>query len=294
MNFVALDFETANPSFSSICQVGIVEFRDGAESDSFVSLINPEDYFSEINISIHGIYPEDVANAPTFKDLYPILATYLSGKIVVSHTAFDRSVLRQTIARYHLPEIECRWLDSARVVRRTWVSHASEGYGLISIASKLGIEFKRHDALEDARAAGMVLLQAISESGINLEDWIARSLFPIGSDTRVLTREGSPSGGLFGEHLVFTGALVVLRREAADLAARIGCSVGDTVTKKTSVLVVGDQDITRLAAGHTKSSKHRRAEALIKAGSNIRIIGESDFMALCRAELNSLQRMVPG
>jgi DNA polymerase-3 subunit epsilon len=291
MNFVAIDFETANPNFSSICQVGVVEFRDGAISESFVSLVNPEDYFSEINVSIHGIYPEDVENAPTFNDIYPSLVEHLSGKIVVSHTAFDRSVLRQTIAKYHLPEIDCRWLDSARVVRRTWLACASEGYGLISIASRLGIEFKHHDALEDARAAGLVLLRAISESGIGLENWVAKSLFPIGNETRVLAREGNPSGALFGEHLVFTGALVVLRREAADLAAQIGCSVGNTVTKKTSILVVGDQDITRLATGQTKSSKHRKAETLINDGSDIRIIGESDFMALCGSEINRPQHV---
>jgi DNA polymerase-3 subunit epsilon len=29
MNFVALDVETANPDFASICQVGVVAFQNG-------------------------------------------------------------------------------------------------------------------------------------------------------------------------------------------------------------------------------------------------------------------------
>jgi DNA polymerase-3 subunit epsilon len=34
--------------------------------------------------------------------------------------------------------------------------------------SKIGYEFKHHDALEDAKAAGYVLLAAMQESGL---DW---------------------------------------------------------------------------------------------------------------------------
>jgi DNA polymerase III epsilon subunit-like protein len=55
INFVALDFETANASLSSVCQVGIAEFSDGIATTKFESLINPEEYFDKINISTHGI-----------------------------------------------------------------------------------------------------------------------------------------------------------------------------------------------------------------------------------------------
>lgn len=51
------------------------------------------------------------------------------------------------------------------------------------------------------------------------------------------------------------------------------------MTRDTTILVVGDQDI-RLLAGHDKSSKHRKAEKLIKDGYSIRIIGESDFLLM--------------
>jgi DNA polymerase-3 subunit epsilon len=78
---------------------------------------------------------------------------------------------------------------------------------------------------------------------------------------------------------VFTGALGMSRNEAAELAARVGMSVKPGVTKETTHLVVGDQDLTVLA-GHTKSSKHRKAEDLQRAGHPIRIIGESEFKSL--------------
>ena len=49
------------------------------------------------------------------------------------------------------------------------------------------------------------------------------------------------------------------------------------------MLVVGDQDIEKLA-GHDKSSKHRKAEQLIAKGQLIRIVGEADFMRLTEAD----------
>ena len=76
-------------------------------------------------------------------------------------------------------------------------------------------------------------------------------------------------------------ALTILRSEAADLAASVGCEVDHGVTKRTTILVVGDQDIERLA-GHDKSSKHRKAEELIRKGQPIRIIRETDFRELSK------------
>ena len=81
--------------------------------------------------------------------------------------------------------------------------------------------------------------------------------------------------------LVFTGALTLLRSEAADLAAAVGCEVDKGVTRRTTLLVVGDQDVQRLA-GHQKSSKHRKAEQLIQAGQSIRIMRETDFRELVK------------
>jgi DNA polymerase-3 subunit epsilon len=96
---------------------------------------------------------------------------------------------------------------------------------------------------------------------------------------RTITREGNPEGHLCGEVVVFTGALKIPRRQAADLAAAAGCSVQQNVTQKTTLLVVGDQDIFRLS-GHGKSIKHRKAEQLINSGRKIRIITETDFRQL--------------
>jgi DNA polymerase-3 subunit epsilon len=65
------------------------------------------------------------------------------------------------------------------------------------------------------------------------------------------------------------------------MALKIGCHVGTGVTKKTTILVVGDQDVTKLS-GHEKSSKHRKAEQLISKGIPIRILRETDFKEMVK------------
>jgi DNA polymerase-3 subunit epsilon len=163
---------------------------------------------------------------------------------------------------------------------------AWQGYGLKNVCGKIGYEFKHHDALEDAKAAGHVLLAAIQESKLDLDAWMIRVNQPIDSKGLsyglAIHRDGNPEGDLFGEVVVFTGMLELPRNEAADMAASVGCQVATGVTRKTTILVVGDQDITKLA-GHEKSTKHRKAESLITEGYSIRIISEADFKVLVQS-----------
>ena len=279
MEFVALDLETANAGLSSICQIGLAHYIDGNLLDTWKTYINPEDEFDPINISIHGITEDTVRGAPTIPDVADRLQNQLSTRIVVCHTHFDRVALQQSFSKYQLKNIDCTWLDTAMVTRRAWEEFAYSGYGLHNVCTYLGYEFSHHDALEDAKAAGYILIAAIEKSGLDVSGWLERVRRPIGSsETGGLSRKGNPEGPLYNEVMVFTGSLSIPRRQAADLAARIGCEVAEGVNKKTTMLVVGDQDINRLA-GHEKSTKHRKAEDLIMAGQPIKILKESDFMA---------------
>lgn len=285
MNFVAIDVETANADMASICQIGLVKCENGTLSDEWKTYVDPEDYFDAFNVSIHGIDESVVKGAPKLPEIADVLRSYLEGTVVVCHTHFDRVAMCQATRRYGISEIECTWLDSARVARRAWKECAWKGYGLYNVCKILGYDFKHHDALEDAKAAAHILLAATKESGLDLNGWLKRVRQPIDpakiSSGPAIKREGNPEGAFYGEVLVFTGALEIPRREAADVAAFIGFQVASGVTKETTFLVVGDQDIKKLA-GHERSSKHRKAEKLIQSGIPIRILKESDFKELAR------------
>lgn len=278
MDFVAIDVETANASMSSLCQIGIAEYQEYGLVGQWSTYIDPLDFFDGMNISIYGIDQSTVIGAPVFEEVYSELIDRLEGRIVVCHTHFDRAAINQTTDEYELPRIECQWLDSARITRRAWPQFAKRGYGLGGITKYLGYQFNHHDALEDAKAAGHVVLSACREKNLSVEGWLVCAGQPIfGSSSSNVTKAGNPEGPLFGEMVVFTGVLSMPRREAADIAAMVGCNVGGNVTTETTVLVVGDQDVTKLA-GHNKSSKHRKAETLISKGVPIRILRETDFL----------------
>jgi DNA polymerase-3 subunit epsilon len=305
VNFVVIDVETANSDLSSICQVGIASFRDGVLHNSWESLVNPEDEFDPICVAIHGIDAEKVRSSPSWAAVYSEVSPLLQGNRVACHTAFDRVALLRACEKKNLAQCECRWLDSAMVVRRAWPIFSRSGYGLTNVATEFGIKYRPHDALEDARCAGEVLLRAIAETGLGIDQWLERVKQPINlpvrqpsvrqlSDPLVrqpihpstalpITRHGNPDGPLYGEVLVFTGALSMPRHEAADAAAGAGCEVATSVTKHTTLLVVGNQDVRKLA-GQERSLKHRKAEELINEGQKIRIISESDFQRIAEQQ----------
>jgi DNA polymerase-3 subunit epsilon len=181
--FAAVDVETANSDCSSICQIGIVFFNRGTVTDEWVTYVNPETGFDPFNIGLHGIGPATVAGACAFPALYGRLSDFLAAKVVIHHTHFDRSAFNRACAKYGLSPFNCRWLDSARIARRAWPRFARQGYALKNICSFLGYDFQHHDALADAKAAGMVAAAAFKETGLDIGAWLRRVEQPINCAT---------------------------------------------------------------------------------------------------------------
>jgi DNA polymerase-3 subunit epsilon len=283
--FIALDVETANPNLSSICQIGLVHFKDGIMINSWEWVIDPEAHFDLMNIRVHRIKSEDVIGKPKFSEIHDQLLEILSKHLIVTHTSFDQSAIQQVCIKYGLPMLENQWLDSARIVRRTWEQFSQKGYGLSNVAYTLGIQFNHHNAKEDARAAGEILIKAMALKSLSVSDLIKLSRHRIGyvfdKSTEKLAnsilRDGNEDGILFGEVITFTGAISIDRRLAADLASKAGCTVTDGVTKKTTLIVVGELNHI-FTNGQLKSSKHLKAEKLILEGQDIRILSETDFL----------------
>ncbi len=277
--FIAIDVETANSDYASICQAGMAIFENGSLTGTWESYVDPEDYFEGINVSIHGIDETKVVGAPKIPDILQAINRKFPGEIFVHHTAFDRLSFDKAARKHNEQPLNVRWLDSARVVRRVWEQFRYSGYGLANLAQHFDINFKCHDALEDARTAGEITCRAIKDSGHSVEEWLDLSHSKI-SPSRIDV-EGNPEGLFFGETLVFTGALSMPRIKAAAFAAESGCTVLDDVTAKTTILVVGAQDLRKLA-GNEKSSKQRKAEKFIAQGQSIKMLTESDFMDMIK------------
>ena len=118
MDFIAIDFETANHYRTSACSIGIAMVKNNQVMDSKHFFIKPEPfYFDPFNVMIHGITEDDVIDAPTFVELWPTLETLIDKQIIVAHNAsFDISVMRRTLEQYNLPNPNISILCTYRII----------------------------------------------------------------------------------------------------------------------------------------------------------------------------------
>lgn len=175
LNFNAIDVETANADPGSICQIGVVRIEAGELVESHSMLVNPEARFNPSNIRLHGISEATVEQSNTLPEIQAELRRLMEDMVLVSHTSFDRVAIDRALDRYGIDLIRATWLDSAAIARAAWPERCRRtGWNLAGIAGDLGITFRHHDAVEDARAAAEIVLRASLYTGIDIKGWMAR------------------------------------------------------------------------------------------------------------------------
>ena len=185
VDYFVVDVETANQYRHSICQIGIAAFADGKMVDGWESLVNPHDSFLEFNVDLHGIGPRTVAKAPCWGEVFPKVNALLSGAAVASHTEFDRGALYGACARAGIPDVGYgKWIDTCWLARSAWPNLPN--HKLTTLARIFRIEYRAHDALEDARVAGEVLALALKERQVTINELLA-------SKTNYITSFPSPN-----------------------------------------------------------------------------------------------------
>ncbi len=169
MNFVALDFETANPDPASACSLGIVVVKNGLITDTYHSLIKPQEvYFDKHFTAIHGITKDDVKNAPTFSDLWDTYLNRCIGEhVIAAHNAsFDMNVLSHLFSIYRIPNPEINCLCTLKISKDAFPE--LDNYKLNTIVSHLHINAGRHhESLPDAFACASILLKSKDILGLS-------------------------------------------------------------------------------------------------------------------------------
>lgn len=266
IDFVVVDVETSCSRVSSICQIGIVGFRDGREVLAYETLLDPCDEFSPFNTRVHGISCDHVVGKPTFAHVHEVIDGHLGGRVTVAHSFFDRGALAAACRVHERPAIETTWLDSVRVAKRAWPDLSSHRLNVLT--KFLGVRHKHHDALSDARAAGMVIVRAIDHTGIDLAGWLKPASTRGGQAPKPAAH-----GPLKGQRVALLGATRdgTLARWLAGSGARVVASVGST---STMLVISADQPFGRFA---NASAPYRKAEELRRNGAALEIIAEAEL-----------------
>ncbi len=167
MDFVAIDFETANEKRSSACSIGLAVVRKCKVVEKQHYLIRPPILrFNRFNVAIHGITERDVKDQPTFHELWPKLKPYFENRTLVAHNAsFDISVLRHILDEYQIDYPESAYSCTIAIAKKMWPQFIN--YRLNTVAEYLGLKFKHHNALEDALTCATIGIKACEEVGVS-------------------------------------------------------------------------------------------------------------------------------
>lgn len=159
--FVALDVETASREHGSICQIGLGCAAMDGSVRTWSCYVNPQTDFAPFNTELHGISAKTVADAPTFAELWPVLAPFLARHPLVQHSRFDERAIAEACRLCGISPPPWYWTDSVVVARKAWPElKGNGGHGLGNLKKVLGLKFHHHDAGEDARASAQVVLKA--------------------------------------------------------------------------------------------------------------------------------------
>lgn len=223
MDFTAIDFETANFENTSACSIGLATVADGKLLGTEHYLIRPHpSYFSARNIEIHGIRPEDVADAPTFAELWPEIRHHFDGRTIAAHWAsFDMGVLTATLKHYGLPFPEdTDILCSCLMARAAYPQLAN--HKLNNVCTYLDVPLNHHHADSDAAGSAAIIQRILQSRGISSLDEVAPKLGVTPGSFRggVYTSAKGPGRRLWrpdGENSQEKGA----RREPAEAGDRL-------------------------------------------------------------------------
>ena len=164
MNFLAIDFETANRSPDSACSVGLVKVKNNRIVTKKTFLIKPPYSYFEFT-DIHGISWNDVRNEPTFKELWQKISKYFTDiDFAVAHNApFDRRVLNCCCSTYGLEYPDVEFKCTVKLSRSVLKIRPAN---LFNVCRQLCIPLNHHEAGSDAEACARIMIEVLKTSSL--------------------------------------------------------------------------------------------------------------------------------
>lgn len=156
--YIVFDVETPNYNNNRMSAIGVEIVDGGKIAEEFYTLIDPETFFSPFNISLTGISPSTVRNAPTFPEVWKKLEPIFSSGLLVAHNAsFDVRVLAHCLTDYHID-----WKDTAYYACTVCMGRKAypelPNHKLDTMCRHLDIPLYHHQAQSDSRACALLLL----------------------------------------------------------------------------------------------------------------------------------------
>ncbi|WP_104127113.1 exonuclease domain-containing protein [Cryobacterium sp. Y57] len=292
LNFVAIDFETANFDRASVCAVGLTQVVDGRITRTESWFVNPPTGPNFTNTYLHGIGPDQVVGAPSWQETVQRISQVTKGNPLIAYSPFDKGVYNAANSLTGTPPSNFDFLDALALVRHHCQLPSNK---LLLVIQHFGLPvFDHHEAGADSLACAQITLRLAQQLAVETIEELWASVPARKRNNRPRTRTyqkkadlpqpssvADPEHPLFGEVVCFSGDLdSFTRSEAQTIVASFGAAVSGNVTKKTSLVVMGGFDPATLRPGATLSSKIQRAQELAAGGQPIEIVTEQTFMEI--------------
>lgn len=286
-DFTIIDLETTglDPTFDEIIEVGAIRVRNGDVTDTFSSLVKPEKEVDAFITEITGITNEMLADAPSISEIFPDFLSFVSNDIIVGHNVnFDINFVYDTNSKLYSQYFSNSFTDTLRLSRR--LLPELEHHRLKDLINHFEIDIERqHRSLDDCKAT----LECYNKlKSLAVEKYDTLDNFYIENKSKCKKRldlskiktaitEFDEDNPFFEKVCVFTGVLEKMKRsDAAQLVVDLGGLCGNSVTKKTNYLILGNNDYCPTIRDG-KSTKQKKAEELKLKGNDIEIISENTF-----------------
>lgn len=189
MNYVALDFETANSYAGGACAVALARFDEqGSLLDTYYSLVRPKHpYFEPSMTAVHKLTEEECLAAPEFDALWPDMRAFIGRDILVAHNAvFDIGVLQGSFEAYDLEVKAMSYFCTYTIAKKVWPKMLS--YKLSFLCDHFGLVYQPHHALDDAIMCGKIFAKQCQG---NLADLLTlrRFLIDLGIEAKVIEHQ---------------------------------------------------------------------------------------------------------
>lgn len=305
--YTVIDIETSGLSLQNaeIIDLGAVRVENGVITDRFAQLVQPNNPISFDITDLTGITNDMLEGQPSIRDALAAFLAFIGDTPLVGHNLqqFDLLILNRCCEQSQLPLIDNPCCDTLPLARRCL---RLPNHKLQTIAQALDIQpTQAHRALADCETtyACFEKLRRMSDEALTLEcaacfpqnkpeppvsnhkpkisqqDFLKYKSRPKAKDIHPTTDLFDPSHPLYDMTCVITGDLEQISAlDAMQGIADCGGHNADNVTKKTDLLIIGDGS----DPAH-KSGKITRAEKYITEGQLIRIVSETEFLALLHA-----------
>ena len=286
-DYCVIDLETTgyNAGWDSIIELCAMRVRNGAVSDKFVSLVNPNFPIPPFIEGLTGISTDMVSSAPTLEEILPKYIDFIGDDIILGHNVtFDLNFLTCETARILKNSFVNNYIDTLSLSRKVFPN--TTNHRLATLAMELSLSSPAHRSEADCvttKELYDLIYKTAKENQIDPFSKNSTSSHLRAADISASTDDFDEASPFYQKICVFTGALSFPRRKAMQMVADIGGINGDSVTKATDFLIVGNTDYVPNLKG-AKSSKLKKAEALIAEGQDIKILTEKTFLDLIESK----------